>query len=74
VRYAPELTEADEQKLRWRSAFVGPSEQIVDDLHAIRDRVGVPVEFVARSWFHTLDYNRQMEVLQRLAEEVGPHL
>ncbi|HSR43896.1 MAG TPA: LLM class flavin-dependent oxidoreductase [Acidimicrobiia bacterium] len=74
VRYAPGLTEADEQKMRWRSAFVGPSEQIVDDLRAIRDRVGVPVEFVARSCFHTLDYNRQVEVLQRLAEEVGPHL
>ena len=73
VRYAPGLTEA-EQKLRWRSAFVGPSERIVEDLHAIRDRVGVPIEFVARSAFHTLDYNRQVEVMQRLAEEVGPHL
>jgi hypothetical protein len=32
------------------------------------------VEFVARSYFATLDYEAQVELLQQLAEEVAPHL
>ena len=74
VRYAPQLSEADEKSLRWRSALVGPSDQIVEELRSIRDRIGVPVDFVARSFFPTLEFDRQLEIMQRLAEEVGPHV
>ncbi len=74
VKYAPQLTEADEKSLRWRSALVGPSAQIVEELRSIRDRIGVPVDFVARSFFPTLEFDRQLEIMQRLAEEVGPHV
>jgi len=74
VKYAPQLSEADETSLRWRSALVGPSDQIVEELRSIRDRIGVPIDFVARSFFPTLEFDRQLEIMQRLAEEVGPHL
>jgi probable F420-dependent oxidoreductase len=74
VRYAPQLSEADEKSLRWRSALVGPSDQIVEELCSIRDRIGVPIDFVARSFFPTLEFDRQLEIMQRLAEEVGPHV
>ncbi|MFW2340510.1 MAG: LLM class flavin-dependent oxidoreductase [Acidimicrobiia bacterium] len=74
VKHAPEMTDADAHQLRSRSALVGPSEMIVDELNSIRERAGVPVEFVARSYFHTVDYSRQVGIMQRLAEEVGPHL
>ena len=74
VKYAPQLSEADEKSLRWRSALVGPSDQIAEELRSIRDRIGVPIDFVARSFFPTLEFDRQLEIMQRLAEEVGPHL
>jgi len=32
------------------------------------------VEFAARSYFHTLDYDSQVELMQQLAEEVSPHV
>lgn len=70
----PPLTKENEYHLRQRDAFVGPSEQIVEQLHDIRDRAGVEVEFVARSFFHTLGHQRQVELMERLATEVGPHL
>ncbi len=71
---APALTDDQRAQLRHRTVIVGPSEQIVEELQAMRQRAGVPVEFVARSYFHTLDYGRQVELMHRLAEEVGPHL
>ena len=74
IRYAPPLTEADEQALRWRTAFVGPSERIVEELLAVKEKAGVALEFVARSFFHTLEHDRQLELMERLAEEVGEHL
>ena len=40
----------------------------------MRETAGVPVEFVARSYFPTLDYDAQVELMQQLAEEVAPHI
>ena len=74
VRYAPPLTTADQAAMRGRAAFVGPSERIVEALHSVRERAGVPIEFVARSFFPTLEYHRQVELMERLAQEVGQHL
>jgi hypothetical protein len=34
----------------------------------------VPVEFAARSYFPTLDYGRQVELMTLLAEDVAPHI
>jgi probable F420-dependent oxidoreductase len=70
----PKLPSEHEKEFRRRSAFVGPSERIVEQLRSIQNRAGVPVEFVSRSNFHTLDHEHQIEVMQRLAAEVGPHL
>jgi hypothetical protein len=34
----------------------------------------VEVEFVARSYFSTMTYDQQFELMERLATEVAPHL
>lgn len=40
----------------------------------IRRRVGMPVEFVARSFFRTLPDEHQVELMAELAEGVAPHV
>jgi hypothetical protein len=55
-----------------RSTIAGPGDQIVTQLNEIREAAGLPVEFVARSYFHTLEYVAQVELMQQLAEEVSP--
>lgn len=55
-----------------RSTLAGPPERIAAELRDIRERAGVPVEFVARSCFPTLPYDRQVELMQELAEGVAP--
>lgn len=71
---APELTATQREKLRQRSLLVGPPDKIVAQLHQIRDATPFDVEFVARSFFPTMTYDRQVELMQRLAEEVAPHV
>ncbi len=71
---APQLTEANRNRLLGRSTIVGSGDEILSQLLEIRDRAGLPVEFVARSYFPTLEYDQQLELMQRLAEEVAPHL
>lgn len=50
----------------------GSSEQIVADISTIRERAGVPIEWVARSYFPDLSYSRQLEIAEQLAAEVMP--
>ena len=71
---APDLTEERRASLHRRFTLAGSSEEIVDTLLGLRDQAGVPVEFVARSYFPTLEYSAQVELMQQLAEEVAPHL
>ena len=71
---APEMTEANQRSLQRRSVLVGTSDEIVAQLLDLRERAGVPVEFVARSYLSTLDYDEQVELMGRLATEVAPHL
>ncbi len=71
---APDLTEADRGALLRRATIAGSSAEIVEELLGLRERAGVPVEFVARSYFATLDYEAQLELMQQLAEEVAPRL
>ncbi len=57
-----------------RATVAGNSEQIVASLHEIREACPLPVEFVARSYFHTLEYTVQIELMEQLIEEVAPHV
>ncbi|MGH3649062.1 MAG: LLM class flavin-dependent oxidoreductase [Acidimicrobiia bacterium] len=69
---APPFDEARRDRLLGRSTVAGSGEQIVTHLSEIREAAGMPVEFAARSYFHTLDYEAQVELMQQLAEEVSP--
>ena len=71
---APELTEADRGELLRRATIAGSSDEIVSTLLDLRERAAMPVEFVARSYFATLEYEDELELMQQLAEEVAPHL
>jgi hypothetical protein len=46
----------------------------VESLLELREKAGMPVEFVARSYFPTLEYPAQVELMQQLAEEVAPRV
>jgi len=50
----------------------GSSAEIVDTLGEVRETVGVPIEWVARSHFSDLPYDRQLEIAERIATEVMP--
>jgi len=71
---APELKEDQRQRLFTRSTVAGTTEQIVDFLRDIRRQTGIEVEFAARSYFPTLGYEAQVELMEQLATEVAPHL
>jgi probable F420-dependent oxidoreductase len=67
------LTDATAGKLRKRIVG-GSADEIVHTIGTLRDAVGVPVEWVARSHFSDLHYGAQLEIVDRLAEDVMPHL
>lgn len=69
---APPLTDDRRHQLFGRATAVGTGQQIVEHLQAIRAHAGMPVEFVARSFFTTMSYPEQVELMIRLAEEVAP--
>jgi probable F420-dependent oxidoreductase len=52
----------------------GSTEEIVDTIGTLRSQLGVPVEWVARSHFADLGWDRQIEIVDELAENVMPHL
>jgi hypothetical protein len=57
-----------------RRALIGTGEQIVERLNELEIAAGVPIDFVARSYFPTMSRDQQWEVVGRLAGEVLPHL
>ena len=61
-------------KIRSRSVVLGSPQQIVERLNGIREEAGVPVEFMARSYFSTLEHHRQIELMEQLAADVLPHV
>lgn len=71
---APPFEESRRERLFGRATVAGTSSQIVSYLGEIREAAGMPVEFVARSYFPTLEYDDQIELMQHLAEEVAPHI
>lgn len=70
----PPLTDQGRSSLLSRTTFAGTADEIVSSLQDLRERAGVPIDFVARSYFPTLSYARQVELMQQLAEGVAPHL
>ncbi len=70
----PAMTESDRETLLRRNVIAGSGDQIVAALLAIREQSTLPVEFVARSYMTTLEYEDQVELMQHLATEVAPHL
>jgi len=74
IRFAPPIDREELSRSLHTDALVGSPELIIERLLNLRDQAGVPVEFVARSYFHTLEHARQRELMQRVAEEIGPHL
>ncbi len=71
---APPFDHAKRDRLYGRSTAAGTPDQIVEHLLGIRTEANLPVEFAARSYFPTLEYDAQLELMQRLAEEVSPHI
>jgi probable F420-dependent oxidoreductase len=70
----PPFDETKRDRLYGRSTIAGTGEEIVNKLNQIREAAPLPVEFAARSYFHTLEYDDQVELMQQLAEEVAPHI
>ncbi|RLE16008.1 MAG: hypothetical protein DRJ28_02575 [Actinobacteria bacterium] len=68
---APILESTSERAITER-IIGGSSAEIVDTLGSIRRRAGVPIEWVARSFFCDLPHARQLEIAQQLAVEVLP--
>ena len=70
----PELTDELRSGLTNRFTLAGKTDEMVSTLLDVREKAGLHVEFAARSHFATLEYRAQVELMQRLAEEVAPHL
>ena len=70
----PEFDESRRASLFGRSTIAGSPQRIVDSLSSLREEAGRPVEFVARSYFHTLELDQQIDLMTQLAEEVAPHV
>lgn len=71
---APPFDHSKIDRLYGRATAAGTATQIVDQLQGIREEARLPVEFAARSYFPTLEYQAQVELMQQLAEEVAPHV
>ncbi len=52
----------------------GSAEQILDTIGALREQVGVPIELIARSHFADIDYERQVSIVDAIAQDVMPYL
>ena len=74
VPAAPPLTEDSTHRLFGRGTAVGTAGQIVEQLQALQAETEMQIEFVARSFFHTMGYEEQIEILQLLATDVAPHV
>ena len=57
-----------------RTVLAGTPDELVEQLRSIRDGAGVPVDFVARSYFPMLEIDDQLELMRQLAEGVAPHV
>jgi probable F420-dependent oxidoreductase len=60
--------------VKGRATYAGTTDELVEALHDIRNRAGVPVDFVARSHLPLLEYEAQLDLMQQLAKGVAPHI
>jgi alkanesulfonate monooxygenase SsuD/methylene tetrahydromethanopterin reductase-like flavin-dependent oxidoreductase (luciferase family) len=70
----PPFDRPDDSLLKRRTTVAGSPDELVEVLLDIRRQAGVPVEFVARSHLPMLEHAQQVELMQRLAEGVAPHV
>jgi probable F420-dependent oxidoreductase len=68
----PPSPSASEAENVGKQILGGSSAEIIDALTRIREQVGVPVVWIARSYFPDLSYGRQLEIAEQLAAEVMP--
>lgn len=69
----PPLAEGAEGKLR-AATLLGRGSDIAERIEEIRRAAGIELDIVARSYFPTLSFDQQIEVMEQLATEVAPHL
>jgi probable F420-dependent oxidoreductase len=69
----PPLAAGAEDKLRG-AALLGTGDDIVEQIEEIRSAAGVELDIVARSYFPTLAFAEQLEVMEHLAAGVATHL
>ncbi len=69
----PRATSADADELLNR-ILGGSADEIIDRLGAMREAAGVPVEWIARSYFSDVSHSRQIEIADQLASEVLPFI
>ncbi len=67
----PALSARAEEELR-TATLLGSGSDIAEQIAEIRAAAGVDLDIVARSYFPTLAYAEQVEVLEQLAAEVAP--
>ena len=70
----PSFDRATMDLLKGRATYVGTPDEIVEALLDIRQRAGVPLEFVARSHLPLLGYDAQVDLMEQLAEDVASHV
>ena len=71
IAATPPLTDTQRAKVS-RRILGGSGAEIVSALADIRSAAGVPIEWVARSHFSDISYDRQLDIATTLAETVLP--
>jgi alkanesulfonate monooxygenase SsuD/methylene tetrahydromethanopterin reductase-like flavin-dependent oxidoreductase (luciferase family) len=74
VASPPAFTGSNDDLVKGRATFAGPTDELVEALLHIREQAGVPVELVARSHFPLLEYGAQVDLMAELAEGVAPRV
>jgi probable F420-dependent oxidoreductase len=72
ISATPRLTD-DQRASVSRRILGGSGDEIVAALAEIRSTTGVPIEWVARSHFSDISYDRQVDIAGELATHVLPH-
>lgn len=73
IAATPPLSDDMRPKIEQR-IIGGSAGEIVERLAAMRETVGVPVDWVARSYFPDVSYDRQIDIVEELAKSVMPFL
>ncbi len=70
----PPLRRPDDELVKGRATYAGTPAELVEGLLDLRTRAGVPLDFVARSYFPLLEHDAQVDLMQQLAEGVAPYV